>query len=88
MIKTARAMGIKTVAVHSDVDSNALHVRLADEAVCIGPAPTKESYLRMDKILKAVKETGAQAVRFCFIPVSRRIDETFATRLYAKRTYD
>jgi acetyl/propionyl-CoA carboxylase alpha subunit len=55
-------MGIKTVAVHSDVDSNALHVRLADEAVCIGPAPTSESYLRIDKILQAVKDTGAQAV--------------------------
>uniref|UniRef100_A0A914XHC1 Propionyl-CoA carboxylase alpha chain, mitochondrial n=1 Tax=Plectus sambesii TaxID=2011161 RepID=A0A914XHC1_9BILA len=62
VIKTAKAMGIKTVAVHSDVDSNALHVRLADEAVCVGPAPTKDSYLRMDRILKAVKDTGAQAV--------------------------
>lgn len=62
MIKTARAMGIKTVAVHSDVDSNSLHVRLADEAVCVGPAPTNQSYLRVDKILQAVKDTGAQAV--------------------------
>ncbi|GMR32315.1 hypothetical protein PMAYCL1PPCAC_02510, partial [Pristionchus mayeri] len=62
VIKTARAMGIKTVAVHSDVDSNSLHVKLADEAVCVGPAPTKESYLRVDKILQAVKDTGAQAV--------------------------
>ncbi|KAE9554744.1 hypothetical protein FO519_002072 [Halicephalobus sp. NKZ332] len=62
VIKTARAMGIKTVAVHSDVDSNALHVKLADEAVCVGPAPTSESYLRADKILEAVKQTGAQAV--------------------------
>lgn len=63
-MKTCRAMGIKTVAVHSDVDSNALHVKLADEAVCIGKAPTKESYLRADRILKAVKDTGAQAVSF------------------------
>lgn len=63
MIKTARAMGIKTVAVHSDVDSNSLHVKLADEAVCVGPAPTNQSYLRVDKILQAVKDTGAQAVR-------------------------
>uniref|UniRef100_A0AC34GDX3 Biotin carboxylation domain-containing protein n=1 Tax=Panagrolaimus sp. ES5 TaxID=591445 RepID=A0AC34GDX3_9BILA len=62
VIKTARAMGIKTVAVHSDVDSNALHVKLADEAVCVGPAPTAESYLRADRILEAVKQTGAQAV--------------------------
>ncbi|VDO98164.1 unnamed protein product [Heligmosomoides polygyrus] len=62
VIKTARAMGIKTVAVHSDVDSGSLHVKLADEAVCIGTAPTSESYLRADRILEAVKQTGAQAV--------------------------
>lgn len=59
-------MGIKTVAVHSDVDSASLHVKLADEAVCVGTAPTSESYLRADRILQAVKDTGAQAVcRFC-----------------------
>ncbi|KHJ97318.1 Carbamoyl-phosphate synthase L chain, ATP binding domain protein [Oesophagostomum dentatum] len=62
VIKTARAMGIKTVAVHSDVDSGSLHVKMADEAVCIGTAPTSESYLRADRILEAVKQTGAQAV--------------------------
>ncbi|VDM71220.1 unnamed protein product [Strongylus vulgaris] len=62
VIKTAKAMGIKTVAVHSDVDSGSLHVKMADEAVCIGPAPTSESYLRADRILEAVKQTGAQAV--------------------------
>ncbi|CAJ0608481.1 unnamed protein product [Cylicocyclus nassatus] len=62
VIKTAKAMGIKTVAVHSDVDSGSLHVKMADEAVCIGPAPTSESYLRADRILQAVKDTGAQAV--------------------------
>ena len=55
-------MGIKTVAVHSDVDSNSLHVKMADQAVCVGPAPTKDSYLRVDKILQAVEDTGAQAV--------------------------
>uniref|UniRef100_A0A915A7R3 Propionyl-CoA carboxylase alpha chain, mitochondrial n=1 Tax=Parascaris univalens TaxID=6257 RepID=A0A915A7R3_PARUN len=66
IIKTCRAMGIKTVAVHSDVDSASLHVRLADEAVCVGPAPTSESYLRADRILQAVRDTGAQAVRFMF----------------------
>ncbi|OUC42861.1 Carbamoyl-phosphate synthase L chain, ATP binding domain protein [Trichinella nativa] len=55
-------MGIKTVAVHSDVDSLALHVQMADEAVCIGPAPARDSYLRIDKILQAVKDTGAEAV--------------------------
>ncbi|KHN76191.1 Propionyl-CoA carboxylase alpha chain, mitochondrial [Toxocara canis] len=62
IIKTCKAMGIRTVAVHSDVDSASLHVRLADEAVCVGPAPTSESYLRADRILQAVKDTGAQAV--------------------------
>lgn len=63
MIKTAKAMGIKTVAVHSDVDSNSLHVKMADEAICVGEAPTAKSYLRVDRILQAVEDTGAQAVR-------------------------
>ena len=62
VIKTARKMGIKTVAVYSEADKNALHVELADEAVCIGPAPSKESYLVMDKIIAACKQTGAEAV--------------------------
>ena len=62
VIHTCRAMGIKTVAVHSDVDSNSLFVKLADEHVCVGPAPTNQSYLVMDNILKAVKDTGADAV--------------------------
>ncbi|CAD5235612.1 unnamed protein product [Bursaphelenchus xylophilus] len=62
VIKTAKAMGIKTVAIHSDVDSHSLHVRSADEAICVGTANTADSYLRMDRILQAVKETGAQAV--------------------------
>ncbi|XP_005106150.1 propionyl-CoA carboxylase alpha chain, mitochondrial isoform X2 [Aplysia californica] len=62
VIKTCQRLGIKTVAVHSSADSLAVHTRMADEAICIGPAPTSESYLRMDKILEAVKESGAQAV--------------------------
>ncbi|MBI5923336.1 MAG: acetyl-CoA carboxylase biotin carboxylase subunit [Betaproteobacteria bacterium] len=62
VIKTARKMGIATVAVYSDADLDARHVELADEAVCIGPAPSKESYLRIDKILAACKQTGAEAV--------------------------
>jgi propionyl-CoA carboxylase alpha chain len=62
VIKTARKMGIKTVAVYSEADRDARHVELADEAVCIGPAPSKESYLVMDKIIAACKQTGAQAV--------------------------
>ncbi len=62
IIKTARRMGIKTVAVYSDADRNALHVEMADEALHIGPAPATRSYLAIEKILNAVKKSGAQAV--------------------------
>lgn len=62
VIKTARKMGIATVAVYSDADRDALHVQMADEAVHIGPAPTAESYLVIENILKAIEETGAEAV--------------------------
>ncbi|XP_013394907.1 propionyl-CoA carboxylase alpha chain, mitochondrial-like isoform X2 [Lingula anatina] len=62
VINTCRRLGIKTVAVHSDVDSYNNFVLMADEAICIGPAPTSKSYLNMDAILDAVKQTGAQAV--------------------------
>jgi propionyl-CoA carboxylase alpha chain len=62
VIKTARRMGIATVAVYSDADRDARHVELADEAVFIGPAPSRESYLMAQKIIDACKATGAQAV--------------------------
>ena len=62
VIKSARAMGIKTVAVYSDADRNALHVRMADEAVHIGPAPANQSYIVIDKIMAAVRQTRAEAV--------------------------
>jgi propionyl-CoA carboxylase alpha subunit len=62
VIRTARRMGIATVAVFSEADAEALHVRDADEAVLIGPAPAAESYLRIDKIVAACRETGAEAV--------------------------
>ena len=62
VIKTARKMGIKTVAVYSDADRNALHVEMADEAVHIGPPPANQSYIVIDKIMDAIKQTGAQAV--------------------------
>ena len=62
VIKTARRMGIRTVAVYSEADANARHVRLADEAVLLGPAAARESYLVADKIIEACKRTGAQAV--------------------------
>ena len=62
IIRTARAMGVRTVAVYSDADAQALHVRSADEAVHIGPSPARESYLVGDKIIAAAKATGAQAI--------------------------
>ena len=62
VIKTGQKMGIKTVAVYSDADKNALHVKMADEAVHIGPAPSAQSYLMMDKIIAAAKQIGAEAI--------------------------
>jgi 3-methylcrotonyl-CoA carboxylase alpha subunit len=62
VIKTARRMGIRTVAVYSEADAGARHVRLADEAVCIGAPPPRESYLVVDKIIAAALATGAQAI--------------------------
>ena len=62
VIKTARKMGIKTVAVYSDADRNALHVKMADEAVHIGPPPANQSYIVIDKIMDAIRQTGAEAV--------------------------
>ncbi|MFL9583875.1 acetyl/propionyl/methylcrotonyl-CoA carboxylase subunit alpha [Stenotrophomonas sp. AB1(2024)] len=62
VIATCQRLGIATVAVYSDADRNARHVRLADEAVAIGPAPARESYLRADAILDAARRTGAQAI--------------------------
>ncbi|XP_036880694.2 propionyl-CoA carboxylase alpha chain, mitochondrial isoform X2 [Manis javanica] len=62
VIKTCKRMGIKTVAIHSDVDASSVHVKMADEAVCVGPAPTSKSYLNMDAIMEAIKKTRAQAV--------------------------
>ncbi|WP_135501865.1 acetyl-CoA carboxylase biotin carboxylase subunit [Roseovarius aestuariivivens] len=62
VIKTARKMGITTVAIYSDADSNALHVKMADEAVHIGPPPASESYIVIDKVMDAIRKTGAEAV--------------------------
>jgi len=81
VIKTARKMGIATVAVYSEADKGSLHVELADEGVCIGPAASKESYLVMDKIIAACKQTGAEAVHpgYGFLSenaeFSRRLEE-------------
>ncbi|MBL8485640.1 MAG: acetyl/propionyl/methylcrotonyl-CoA carboxylase subunit alpha [Rhodocyclaceae bacterium] len=81
VIRSARKMGIATVAVYSEADKDSLHVSLADEAVCIGPPPSKESYLVADKIIAACKETGAEAVHpgYGFLSenaaFSRRLEE-------------
>jgi len=79
VIKTARKMGIKTVAVYSDADRDARHVELADESVFIGPAPSRESYLVADKIIAACKQTGAQAVHPGYGFLSE--NEAFARRV-------
>jgi acetyl-CoA carboxylase, biotin carboxylase subunit len=62
VIRTCREMGIKTVAVYSTADKESLHVRFADEAVCIGPPPSKDSYLNMVRIIAAAEITNADAI--------------------------
>ncbi|HEY0105885.1 MAG TPA: acetyl/propionyl/methylcrotonyl-CoA carboxylase subunit alpha [Rhizomicrobium sp.] len=79
VIKTAAKMGIKTVAVYSDADRDALHVEMADEAVHIGPSPSAQSYLVIDRIVQACKDTGAQAVHPGYGFLSER--EAFAEAL-------
>ena len=79
VIKTARRMGIRTVAVYSDADKDALHVEMADEAVAIGPAPAAQSYLAIEKIIAACKATGAEAVHPGYGFLSER--EAFALAL-------
>ncbi|WP_234192110.1 acetyl-CoA carboxylase biotin carboxylase subunit [Pseudacidovorax sp. NFM-22] len=79
VIKTARKMGIKTVAVYSDADRDARHVELADEAVHIGAAPSRESYLMADRIIEACKKTGAEAVHPGYGFLSE--NEAFARRV-------
>uniref|UniRef100_A0A8D3CJZ3 Propionyl-CoA carboxylase alpha chain, mitochondrial n=1 Tax=Scophthalmus maximus TaxID=52904 RepID=A0A8D3CJZ3_SCOMX len=79
---TCKKMGIQTVAVHSDVDSSAVHAKMADEAVCVGPAPTSKSYLNMDAIMDAIRATGAQAVHPGYGFLSE--NKEFAKRLAAE----
>ena len=82
VIATARKMGIATVAVYSEADKDARHVALADEAVCIGAPPSRESYLVADKIIAACKQTGAQAVHPGYGFLSE--NEAFAKRCEAE----
>ena len=74
IIKTARRMGIATVAVYSDADANGVHVAMADEAVRIGPAPSAESYLKADVIIDAARDTGAEAIHPGFGFLSENAD--------------
>jgi propionyl-CoA carboxylase alpha chain len=83
VFKTAKKMGIQTVAVYSDADKNALHVEMADEAVHIGAAPASESYLIIDKIIDAAKQTGADAIHPGYGFLSERAE--FAERLKAEK---
>ena len=80
VIKTARKMGIQTVAVYSDADKNALHVSMADEAYHIGPPPANQSYIVIDKIMEAIKATGAEAVHpgYGFLSENSKFAEALA----------
>src|SRR5262250_3235876 len=77
VIRTCKEMGINTVAVYSTADRDSLHVRFADEAVCIGPPPSKESYLNMAKIMAAAEITGADAIHpgYGFLAENERFAE-------------
>ena len=66
IIRACREMGIKTVAVYSEADCDSLHTLLADEAICIGPAPSNQSYLNMERILAATVAMKAEAIRIPF----------------------
>ncbi|MGB0834964.1 MAG: acetyl/propionyl/methylcrotonyl-CoA carboxylase subunit alpha [Psychrobium sp.] len=74
IIQTAQKMGVRCVALYSDADKDALHVKMADEAFHIGQAPSKDSYLRMDRILEAAKESGAQAIHPGYGFMSENVD--------------
>ncbi len=80
IIKTAKKMGIKTVAVYSDADDGAMHMRMADEAVNVGPAASAESYLVIDNIIKAAKDTGAEAIHpgYGFLSENKKFAEILA----------
>ncbi|SDW65297.1 biotin carboxyl carrier protein /biotin carboxylase [Ruegeria halocynthiae] len=82
VIKTARKMGIGTVAIYSDADKNALHVSMADEAVHIGPPPANQSYIVIDKVMDAIRQCGAQAVHPGYGFLSE--NSKFAQALYAE----
>ena len=77
IIRTCKELGIKTVAVYSEADRDSLHVTFADEAVCIGPASSKESYLKIPSIISAAHITGADAIPVSYthltLPTNREV---------------
>jgi 3-methylcrotonyl-CoA carboxylase alpha subunit len=81
VIRTARAMGLRTVAVYSEADADAVHVAMADDAVLLGPARARDSYLNVDRIIEAAKKTGAEAVH----PGYGFLSETRTSRGAARR---
>ena len=81
VIKTARNMGIATVAIYSDADAQALHVQMADEAVHIGPAPVNQSYIVIERVIEAVRASGAEAVHpgYGFLSENAKFAEALAS---------
>ncbi len=82
LVRTARQLGIKTIAVYSEADQSGLHVDMASDAICIGPAQAKESYLNIDSIMAAIEESGADAVHPGYGFLSENAE--FAERLDAE----
>src|SRR3546814_12113011 len=80
VIRTARRMGLRTVAIYSEADAGALHARMADEAVRVGPAPSAQSYLAIDNVLQAARESGDDAVHpgYGFLSEHARFPEALA----------
>ena len=78
VIRTCREMGIKTVAVYSTADADSLHVRFADEAVCIGPAPSKDSYLKITNIIAAAEIYGVECMLGCMLEAKISVNAAVA----------
>ncbi len=87
VIRTCREMGIKTVAIYSTADRESLHVRFADEAVCIGPPPSSESYLAIPKIMAAVEITNADAIHPGYGFLSENADFAEVCQEYGIKLY-
>ena len=82
VIKTARKMGIQSVAIYSDADADALHVKMADEAIHIGPPPVNQSYIVIDKVMEAIRQSGAEAVHpgYGFLSENSKFAEALAAQ--------